>query len=252
MKPLIVLFSLLVLVLVLVSSAAHADEDAKPVYFRASVKLAVDASGKVQAAQVSTNMPEALRGVIEGRARDWRFAPPALNGVAVGGVTYALVGACAIPVDEDGYRVAIDYKRNGPLSTDRPDGVVMPPRYPVDAARMGKEARTVVDFTVGADGRASLNDIRYEDASAAGHQYFDAAIRRWVEAMRYMPERLGDVGVATRIEMPVEFFLGERPERKPKVERRAETSAPECQAAASDASEQPVAVDSPFKKLDAG
>lgn len=248
MKRLIALFSLLVLV----SSGAHADEDAKPVYFGTSVKLTVDASGKVQAAEARADMPEALRGVIEGRARDWRFAPPTVDGVAVGGVTYALVGACVIPVDDDGYRVAIDYKRNGPLSTDRPDGVVTPPRYPVDAVRMRKEAKTVVDFTVGANGRASLNDIRYEGDSAAGHQYFDAAIRRWVEAMRYTPERLGDAAVATRIQMPVEFFLGERPEEKPSAERHGEPSAPECQAAVSDTSEQPVAVDSPFRKLDAG
>lgn len=248
MQPLIVLLPLLLLA----SADVHADKVAQPIYFRTSVKLTVDASGKVQAAEAPAGMHKALRGVIEGRARDWHFAPTTLNGVAVGGVTYALVGACAIPVDGDGYRVAIDYKRNGPLSTDRPDGVVTPPRYPVDAVRMRKEATTVVDFTVGANGRASLNDIRYEGDSAAGHQYFDAAIRRWVEAMRYTPERLGDAAVATRIQMPVEFFLGERPEKKPGAERHGESSVPECQAAVPDTSEQPLAVDSPFRKLDAG
>lgn len=249
MKPLIALLSLLLLV----PGEVHAGKGAQPIYFRTSVKLTVDASGKVQAAEAPADMPKALRDVIEGRARDWRFTPPTAQGAPVGGVTYALVGACAVPTQDGDYRIAVDYKINGPRDEDAGSGWLSPPEYPVDAARAGQQAELVVDLTVGTNGRASLNEISYKPNSAGYHAYFDLAIKQWVRAMRWIPEQVGSEAVATRMRVPVDFYLGGRGRKSGGSIKGEQAATPECQAAtASDALQQPVAVDSPFRKLDAG
>lgn len=251
MKPLIVLLSLLLLL----SSEGHAGKApkvAEPVAFHTSVKLDVDADGKVRAAEAPASMPKPLRDAIEAQARDWRFQPPSANGIAGGGVTYALVGACAIPLDDGGYRLAVDYKANGPGVEGKGDGWMSPPRYPEDAARSGQEAESVVDFTVGIDGRATLNGISYKRDTKMRHRYFDETIKQWITGIRYFPEQIAGTLVATRMRIPVDFEMTSGGYSKKYVQRR-QAATPECQAAAaSDALQLPVAVDSPFRKLDAG
>ena len=245
MKPLIALLSLLLLV----PGEAHAGKGAQPIYFRTSVKLTVDASGKVQAAEAPADMPKALRDVIEAQARDWRFQPLSTDG----GVTYALAGACAIPMQDGGYRLAVDYKANGPRVEGSNDGWLPPPRYPEDAARSGQEADSVVDFTVHGDGHATLNGISYARETKMVHRYFDEAIKQWIEGMRYAPEQVNGTPVATRMRVPVDFMMTNGSYAEKKYVQREQAATPECQAAtASRTLQLPVAVDSPFKKLDAG
>ncbi len=247
MKPLIALLPLLLFV----SNEVHADKAAEPIQFRASVKLTVDASGKVQAAEAPASMPKALRDAIEAQVRDWRFQPPSARGVSGGGVTYAMVGACAILMGDGGYRLAVDYKANGPRNEKSNDGWLPPPQYPVDAERAGQQAGVVVDFTVGTNGLSSLNEIRYQPGSTGYHAYFDASIKQWVKSMRWLPEQLNGKMVATRLNVPINFEIGGS-FKSTASERRKQAATPECQAAvASDLLQLPVAVNSPFKKLEA-
>lgn len=245
MQPLIVLLPLLLLA----SADVHADKVAQPIYFRTSVKLTVDASGKVQAAEALARMPKALRDVIEERARDWDFQPLSTGG----GVTYALAGACAIPMQDGGYRLAVDYKANGPRVEDSDDGWLPPPRYPKDAARSGQEAESVVDFTVDVDGRATLNGISYVRDTKMTHRYFDETIKQWIENMHYSPEQVAGTPIATRMQVPVNFMMTNGSYAEKKYVQSEQAATPECQAAtAPRALQLPVAVDSPFKKLEAG
>ncbi len=250
MKSLIALASLLLLA----PGPGHAGKThkaAEPIAFHTSVKLTVDANGKVQAAEAPAKLPKAMRDFIESQARDWRFTSPVVNGTHVGGVTYALLGACAIPTERGSYWISVDYKGNGPRSAGSDSGWVQPPRYPSDAWRRRHEAEMVLDLTIGSDGRASLDGIQYKVDSADNHRYFDNTIKQWVGSMRYTPEQIGGAPVATRVRIPVRFVMYDEKFAKELSHQKA--AAPECQAAASsDDMQKPVAVDSPFKKLEAG
>lgn len=199
-------------------------------------------------------MPEAVRTYIERKVATWQFAPPSQNGITGSGVSYLQLGACAIP-EGNGYRMAIDFKGNGP----RPAGqsILPPPRYPTEALRAKLGAEMVVQWIVEADGRVTLERIeRTDEAKARRTDPFDKTIREWVARLRYQPEELAGKAVRTRIEVPVTFTMGGARSagalKKELLENA--TQSPECRMAASKMVEglHPVSVDSPFKLLTSG
>ena len=227
---------------------------AEPVAFRAEAKVEIDASGRPTKIEASADLPEAVRTFIEKKVATWQFAPPSRDGVTGSGVTYLNLGACAVPV-ANGYRMAVDFKGNGPRLAGRP--MLPPPRYPPAAQRAGEGAQMVVKWIVEADGRATLEQIERSDGAKVKRiDHFDKPIREWVASLRYDPEELAGKAVRTRVVVPVTFSIGDAKGAgtfKQQLVERAKQS-PECQLAASKLLDglQPVAVDSPFKLLKSG
>lgn len=240
--------NMMLLLLLGVVPGVNAEE---PLVFAATAMVDVDETGRVSAVAPDATLSPALQQLVREQVLSWRFSPPLQDGLPVAGTTYVSLKGCAIP-DGVAYRVALDFKGNGPRYLKGPQ--IDPPRYPVNAARSGREARAVVTYSVETDGSVRLDGIRYTHRKGASHD-FDKAIARWVGGFTYAPERLAGQPVRTKIEMPVSFTLGDYSSVnriRAETERRYRES-PECTAAmAGDDGQRPVALDSPFTKLPAG
>jgi hypothetical protein len=237
---------------------AHAgDADAaSPVAFRAEAKVTLDASGHPVAIEPSEDLPTSIRDYIKGRVATWRFNPPEQDGVTGPAVTYLRLGACAVPESSGGYRLAVDFKGNGPRYAKGP--IMLPPGYPKAALSRHIEAIAVVTYVVGTDGRTDLEGIDYEDDSDHRADGIDDVLREWVRDMRYDPEQLAGHPVRTRLRVPVVFQIKGRQftRRAYRKELREDAvKSEECRIAAGSAPPeglQPVVLNSPVRIAPAG
>lgn len=229
----------------LLSAAAQA---AEPLIFQASARIDVDANGVVTRVEPSDALSPALQELVKTQVAGYRFEAPMHAGVKSAGTTYVALGGCAVP-DGNDYKISLAYKGAGPR-LER--GAFVPPKYPQQAWQSQAEADAVVTYVVKSDGSASLDGIRYERTPRA-QRHFDKALAAWVAGFRYEPEIVAGNPVRTKLEVQVSFSLDDVSprtyERQVKEQRLA---SPECTAAASRDPLEPVALDSPFKKLPQG
>lgn len=120
---------------VLASSAGNAGD---PMAFPAKAKVTVDTNGKLVGVDVLTELPQPVEAFIKKQIASWAFSPPRRGDVTGAGVTYVYVAACALPVTGGGYRLALDFKGNGPPIIRRPE--IM---YPGADERAGRQATVV-------------------------------------------------------------------------------------------------------------
>jgi TonB family protein len=228
----------------------------RPLAFRAEAKVTLDAAGKPVAVEPSADLPESVRAFIRQRVATWHFSPPEQDGVTGPAVTYLRLGACAFPEAGGVYRMGLDLKGNGPLYANGP--WMDPPRYPKEALINRYAAKAVVTFVIGTDGLATLEGIDYVVGGRHRRNGFDAALRDWVEGMRYEPEQLAGHPVRTRLRVPVTFSIEPRGfSNQDFVEaaRKEAAASEECRLAAGEAPPsglQPIALDSPVRIAPAG
>lgn len=232
-------------------TATAGEKVAEPVRFYANARVVLDEQGVPQQVQANEKLPPVVRGVIEERVRHWRFEPARVGGVAKAGVTHVFMDACAVPLPDGGMRMALDYRSNGPALAQGAL-IAAPPRYPVDAARAGREGSFRVVINVGQDGAATVGSI---EPLTGALKPFEKTLRDWVAAMRYVPEQVDGVPIATQLAMPVDFAMGGMSTRRMEREEKEQAAqSPECRAAAGrDTNPQrPVVLDSPFKPRETG
>lgn len=229
----------------LLSAAAQA---AEPLIFQASARIDVDANGVVTRVEPSDALSPALQELVKTQVAGYRFEAPMHAGVKSAGTTYVALGGCAVP-EGNGYNVSLAYKSAGPRFVG---GTFLPPKYPPQAYQAGAEADAIVAYVIQPDGAALLDGIRY-NGTPRQKRHFDKALEAWVAQFRYEPEMIAGDPVRTKLEVSVSFELGggsmQAYEREVKAKRLA---SPECTAATSRDPLEPVAVDSPFKKLPQG
>lgn len=222
---------------------------AEPLVFQASARIDVDATGAVTRVEPSDKLSPALRELVKTQIAGYRFEAPMHQGVKSGGTTYVALGGCAVP-DGDGYKVSLDYKSAGPRLAG--GGLLPPPKYPQEAYSAGAEAEAVVAYVVQPDGAVALEGIGYK-GTPRQKRHFDKALETWVGLLRYEPEVVAGHPVRTKLEVPVSFKLdGGSPRAWQKQQTERRLASPECTAAASSGGLEPVALDSPFKKLPSG
>jgi hypothetical protein len=236
-----------------VHGAARADdlESPRTVAFRAEAKVTLDAAGHPLAIEPSADLPGAIRDFIKQRVATWHFSPPEQGGATGPAVTYLRLGACAIPQPDGNYRMALDFKGNGPLYANGP--MMLPPAYPKAALvrRIGADAKVV--YIVEGDGSATLDRIEYADGGNHRADGIDATLREWVRGMRYQPEQLAGHPVRTRVRVPVTFRIAGRDFTREGYREELHQQAAksdECRLAAgaqAPAGLQPLALDSPVK-----
>lgn len=218
----------------------------KPVAFRAEAKVVVDTAGKLVNIEPSKDLPEPVRGYIIRQVSTWHFDPPGRNGISGEGVTYLRLGACAVPT-QGGYRMAIDYKGNGP---GIPGGTLPPPPYPKAAMRAGVDTTMIVTHVVEVDGRSTLENIEFVGGEPKFGRDFSKVAQDWVKHLRYLPERLNGAPVRTRIRTPLDFVVSDAGFAKAAKEHRQSTDlSPECRSADGMLS---VALDSPVRLVQPG
>lgn len=236
----------LFVVLIMVANAVGATE---PVAFRADARVEIDAAGKPTKIEASRELPESIRNFIERTVKTWHFTPPSRDGIGGAGVTYLALGACAVP-EGNGYRMAVDYKGNGPRLAETPKFPT--PRYPSEAARAGREADLVAHWIVETDGRATLERVESNHGpTPRKNDPFYKAIAEWLAQLRYEPEEFAGHPVRTRMTVPVPFTISPHrsnptADRQERMDQICQSS--ECQLAASKLHQgaQPIAMDSPF------
>lgn len=227
------------------------DAKSKVVAFNASVRVEVDAAGKPVKVEAPADLPEAIRGFIEKRVASWQYEPAKVDGVPASAVTYVRVGACALPVAE-GYRLGLDFKGNGPAIANSGPWFMPPPRYPVDAMRGGGEGSFKVSYAIQADGTTKLVSIESLAGTSGRHaKTFRSALTSWIEGLRYQPEQVNGMPVATDMSFPVDFRLDQRTSRQSYREEREKEalSSKECVAASMPGGPLPIALNSPVKVM---
>lgn len=232
---------LLLLGAMLASVVVHAEE---PLIFDTYAKVELDAAGAIVRIEPDAGLATALQDEVRKRVAAIRFEPPERDGVKTPGATYVLFGGCAVPDGED-YYLSLDNKGNGPKPVT---GYVPRPAYPPEGYQRGYEATAKVTVTVEIDGNATLDEISYEgrvDQKFA----FDRELKKWVAAMRYLPEELSGKPIETQLAIPVDFRLGGEGWRDAdKSERADRLDSRECMAAKKGSTvSEAVVLDSPIR-----
>ena len=240
---------------VLAAASASAGKRDEVVPFATQARVEIDAAGKVVQVVPDASLPAAFGDAVRNTVATWTFVPPTQDGIAVGGVTYVRLGACAADVD-GAVRLALRFQGTGPGRDLRP------PQYPMDELRAGRSASVEAAFQVGTDGRAAVEDIRVDGArSERSATAFRAAIAKWIEDARFEPELVAGKPVPTRLRYPVTFAV--MGSRVPKAvagqaarmkEQHLNSQSETCQAALgkAESQERAVALDSPFRLLSSG
>lgn len=222
--------------------AKDAAPEDKLIAFHTSVRVDVDASGKPVSVRAPDTLPAVVREHIEHSVALWGYQPARRDGVAVAATTFVTVGVCARP-DGDRIWLGMDFKGNGPRLLS-PSHRLPVPWFPVDAVRAGAEGRFNVNYTVLPDGTTRVDSVEALDRRAMrGYgRAFEQSLTSWAKGLRYEPEQVAGVAVATQQSVPVSF--GVSPGRwKPEPVNPAATKA-ECREAAGSGL-SPVAIDSP-------
>lgn len=229
--------------------------DIGPVQFQASALVAVDAEGVPQQAEASALLPAHLREIVEHRAMALRFKPVVIDGERKGGTTHVFLQGCILPGNDGSLRIAMDYSHNGPGYAD--GALRLPPlAYPRAAWAAGVQGSFELIVLVAADGSASIESI---EGRRRDLRPFREALETWVASMRYVPEQIDGVPVATRISIFTDFVIGEYAASRRVARDQAEQTrlaeakaSKQCIDAARDERTPPsVALDSPFKLLSA-
>jgi len=223
----------------------HASAADRVVAFDASTRVEVDATGRPVKVEAPADLPQSVREFIEKRVASWHYSPAMQDGVAQAGTTYVWVGACAIPEGE-GYRLAVDFKGNGPRHADGKP--LAWPGYPDGARRRGVGGSFEVIAAIAQDGTTTPESVTPDQENERWNDAFRVVLEQWVRRMRFDPERVGGQGVASRIRIPVVFSAG-GPSRQERLQHEEQTrSTDECRlATGAGAGPQPIALDSPIK-----
>lgn len=226
----------------------------EPVIFPTAAKIWVNAAGVPARVEVSEQTPEAVRAYVTKEVSAWRFEPPTVNRVASEGITYLSLGVCAVETEQPGaFRLALEYRGNGPGNPANSPSLP-PPRYPAGAASRGIVGTWYVEYTLDANGHATINVIRPEKKGQRGREYFTPALKQWMEQFVFLPEQVAGKPVSTRSGVRVNFTMGG--ESKERMLSRAAAieakNSDACLAAKKAVGDTlaPVALDSPFKLVE--
>ena len=196
-----------VLLLALCFSTASAAAAAVDIWLKADIRI--DADGRLAELNWREQGPLhalAARGM-EQKLDGWEFEPARLDGLPVETRTGLLIRVQAKDSADGGVTLRLKEARTGPLAD-----VLVPPRYPVNAARSGVQAIVLVDVLVGVDGKAGVTDMKFEgSAGERNRKDFLAATGLAVEAWTFQPEVVAGQPVPTRMRIPVDFCLDGTP-----------------------------------------
>ena len=235
-------------------NASSAEPTPKPIHFHAQARVALDVHGVPQRVDVDPKLPALVRDAIAQRMAQWRFEPARVGDQPRAGATTVFMDSCAVPLENGDMRLALDYGWNGPGYADG-RYFPQPPLYPPNAARGAYEGDFRVVVQVAADGRASIETIEAREGQLSR---FEQALRTWVATLRYVPEEIDGVAVATRLAIPVNFSMSDSLSAREyeREQREARQRSPECRAAmgeeADAAPQRPVVLDSPFRPVTTG
>ena len=185
---------------------------------RYSVRVDVDAQGRVQKAVAAGEVPEDMVAVVEQAGNRAEFEPATRAGTPVGSTTTLSVKVRYEPVGRD-FRAKV-------VAVTGYGGLVSPPPpvYPALAVRQGYGARTMARLSFRADGSYDPEGSRIESIEvlrdhgqpsakrvAQFEPEFRAQLLEVLPKWRYAPDVVAGEGIAATILVPVNFCPPENP-----------------------------------------
>lgn len=201
-----------------------------------SLRVVVDASGKVQSATpIDSTVLPALNQAAGEVARKLTFTPARKDGRAVTSETTLSVTLALEPKAGGQFGLQLKRAQNGP--TLLAIGKSVPPRY-----QQGKEngALVVLGADLRADGSIDMETLKTErmelrvPSSFAEERYLEAATNS-LKGSRFQLEKVDGVEIPARLSIPFRFGGGPTKPNPAEVARRGKAPAPEASLPALDA-----------------
>lgn len=180
---------------------------------------------------------------IEPRIRQWRFEPGTIDGVPQVTQTHLTVQVIGEPLGDNALALRFGQARTGARMVK-----MVPPPFPVSAARMKDYVSLVVLIDIDENGRVRSHSADYVHGEETYRKAFVASIKTMVAKSRFAPERVGGHGVPAQLRIPVDICLESgcaKLERQRELERATGAAAPHAPSG------QAVALDSAVRLLTA-
>ncbi|MGN7726734.1 energy transducer TonB [Luteimonas sp. 22616] len=219
-----------------VATAASKQPETIDVWLRAGVDI--DASGHVQDLQweeqskVHALIAERLAPVVRG----WEFEPATVDGRPAPTQTGLVIHVLVDELADGSVTLRLADAQTGPTAS-----TLMPPTYPMDAARGGISATVKLVVEVKADGSPVIREMTYESSDDKRSGYRDAFFASATEAAKhwkFRPEIVaGRVVPGSSVRIPIDYCLGtasqcQRNQRARDVERKLPTGLYQGEASA--------------------
>ncbi|MEO6102333.1 MAG: TonB family protein [Pseudoxanthomonas sp.] len=201
--------------------AAVAGKDVREAWLRASIVL--DANGKLTSLEWIDAKPNdrLVTTPLEAVVQDWEFEPGMLDGIPAVTETGLLLHVKLKKTNEGGIALEIDDARTGAISQSQ-----APPKYPIDQAKRGAQARVVMRIETDEAGNfASASVMEYVGSSGAStsRKDFESAALKAVKTWNYRTGRVGSVGLRATLRVPISFCMDNWCERKQPEDTNAES-----------------------------
>jgi protein TonB len=124
------------------------------------------------------------------------------SGVGVeGGVARGVEGGTGPVITDQPYMEAVVEERPETIQ-----GTCVPPRYPAVLSQAGMQGRVTIEFIIDTLGRAERNSLRVVNSF---HPLAEAPARETVLTCRYRPGRIQGRAVRVRVQIPINFQIGQ-------------------------------------------
>jgi TonB family protein len=174
----------------------------KDVRFHVNYDLVLAADGGIEKlALQKAGLNPLFANNIEAQVRVWQFSPGTLNGKPVRTETNLSLTVDAKANIDGGYQVHIAEAKTGAWL-----GKITPPSYPAESLRRGHEA--VLRLLVKYDAQGKVVSAQYSPAKNKNITPFELASVEAAKQWRFLPEKVGGVGIAGIAIVPIQFCTG--------------------------------------------
>ena len=170
-------------------------------------RIALDANGTLESIQWLDAKPgdRPITARLEEVVRGWEFEPGTVDGVPVATETGLTLHVTAKPNAQGGIALGIGSASTGAMSQP-----LTPPRYPVDAARVGAEALLKLQVDINAAGMvvsAKVTDYESNSKSKYSRQALEKAALEAATAWSFHPEKVGGKSLPVSMRMRISFCM---------------------------------------------
>jgi TonB family protein len=174
----------------------------KDVRFHVNYQLVIAADGGIEKLVLQkSGLNPLFANSIEAQVRVWQFSPGTVNGKPVRTETNLSLTVDAKANSDGGYQVHIADAKTGAWL-----GNITPPRYPAESLRRGHEA--VLRLWVSYDAQGKVVSVDFTQAKNKNIMPFELASTEAAKQWRFLPEKVGGVGIAGSAMVPIQFCAG--------------------------------------------
>lgn len=235
-------------------SVVEGKERGEPKVFHVVAKVEIGPTGDITRVIPDLALGREVGGAVERAVRALSFTPATVDDKPAAGTTFVRMMGCAVPLEQDGFRLAFAYTSHGPGYSKLPH-----PTYPAAALRIGATGHFEVQVTLQPDGTARMDQVRVIEGGARAEKTFAESIKAWVAELRYEPEMVAGKAVPTSMSIPLEFGMEPFSRKAWRAEQKAlrdqQVQSDACQVAFGRERTRPsksVALNSPFVLKEGG